>query len=282
MVLATSIRIGKNFCPGFRIRRFLGRGSFGSVWEAEREEDRRFFALKFIPCHDNGNPSQEIRILQIVRQLCHPHLIQIEQVWCHRGYIGITMELADGSLQDLLDAYQGEFGTPLAAQDVCQYLTQTAAALDFLNARQHAVGNQCVALQHCDVKPSNLLLCGETIKITDFGLASMMNTPHATHRRAGTFAYAAPEIFRGRLSDRSDQYALAVTYCQLRGGRMPFPDPPQANLDQYSRPAPDLSMLPKNEQAVVARALSPVPQDRWPSCQEMMRQLSGPHSASKN
>ena len=94
------------------------------------------------------------------------------------------------------------------------------------------------------------------------------------HRRVGTLNYTAPELFQGWLSDRSDQYSLAVTYCELRGGRLPFPETPPGAGKEYVRPNPDLSMLTTAEAAVMFRSLSPVPQDRWPSCREFIAALT--------
>jgi serine/threonine protein kinase len=184
------------------------------------------------------------------------------------------MELADGSLLDLLEAYQAEFGTPLSPHDICYYLGQAAKALDFLNARQHEMDGQLVAIQHADVKPTNLLLFGETIKLSDFGVSSVTSSPLKAHRRAGTVCYAAPEVFQGKLSDWTDQFALAVTYCQLRGGRLPFPDTPRTFRSGYVHPAPDLSMIEPEERPIVARGLAPVPQERWPTCSEFILHLS--------
>jgi hypothetical protein len=76
------------------------------------------------------------------------------------------------------------------------------------------------------------------------------------------------------VSDRTDQYALAVCYCVLRGGRLPFPDTPDHFAPNYTRPAPDLSMLSPAERPAVARALAPVPPDRWPSCGELIAELT--------
>jgi hypothetical protein len=80
-------------------------------------------------------------------------------------------------------------------------------------------------------------------------------------------------VFQGRVSDRTDQYALAVSYCLLRGGRLPFPDTPRDFAPGYVRPAPDLTMLTPAERPALARALSPVPQDRWPSCSGLLAEL---------
>src|SRR5437764_704164 len=83
-----------------------------------------------------------------------------------------------------------------------------------------------------------------------------------SHWRAITLDDAAPERLQGSLSDRSDQYALAVSYCQLRSGQLPYPEPPPGFGKDYTRPAPDLSMLTPAEGRILARALSAVPQDR--------------------
>jgi serine/threonine protein kinase len=269
----TGLQSGLEPYPGTHLRQKLGRGGFAEVWEAETAEGKSI-ALKFMPCDDGLAASKEIRSIQAVRQLRHPHLIHIDNVWCYPGYIVIAMELADGSLFDLLEAYRLEFGTSIVPEQVCTLLGQAASALDFLNTRQHNLGGQLVAIQHCDVKPSNLLLFGETVKVADFGLSALTTTQLKSHRKSGTMDYTAPEVFLGRLSDRTDQYALAVTYCKLRGDRMPFADSPATFKGEYVRPAPDLSMLPREEQPIIARALSPVPQDRWPSCSELIAQLT--------
>jgi serine/threonine-protein kinase len=259
--------------PGIRLRTRLGRGGFAEVWEAETTEGKNI-ALKFMPCDDGLAASKEIRSIQAVRQLQHSNLIHIDKVWCYPGFVVIAMELADGSLQDLLEAYRLEFGTCIVPDQVCTLLGQAAKALDFLNTRQHQVDGQLVAIQHCDVKPSNLLLFGETVKVADFGLSAQTTTQLKAHRKAGTLNYTAPEVFQSRLSDRTDQYALAVTYCELRAGRLPFADTGASFKGDYTRPAPDLSMLPREEQPIINRALATVPQDRWPSCGEFIAQLS--------
>lgn len=272
MSSAVALRNGVEPYPGYHLVRFLGRGGWGEVWQAE-QPDGTDVALKFLPCDSHLASAQEIRALQSIKQLHHPNLIHIDRIWGYSGHVVIAMELADGSLLDLMDVYRADYGACIFPQHLCTYLTQAAEAIDFLNARQHTINEQRVAVRHCDVKPSNLLVLGGTVKLADFSLAVLTTSPWWSHRRVGTMNYAAPERLQGWLSDRSDQYALAVSYCELRGGRLPFPDaPPDAGKD-YTRPPPDLSMLTPGEARIVARALSPVPQDRWPSCTEMMERL---------
>src|SRR5438093_7580411 len=108
---------------GYCLQRRLGAGGFGEVWQADAPNDRQV-ALKFLPCKTEASTAQEIRSLQAIRQLRHPHLIQIDRVWCHLGYVIVCMELAEGNLQDLLEVYQEEFGTPVAREHACQLLAQ--------------------------------------------------------------------------------------------------------------------------------------------------------------
>jgi serine/threonine protein kinase len=258
--------------PGYRLRRFLGRGGFGEVWAAETEAGEPV-ALKFLRCADDHAAVGELRSIQMVRALSHPNLLRVDRVWSSPGYLVIAMELADGSLADRLEAHRARSGKAIPAAELLPLLAQAAAALDFLNARQHLHQGQRVAIQHCDVTPSNLLLCGGTVKLTDFGLTSARAGAEKAHRAAGTPDYMAPEVFQGRLSERTDQYALAICYCLLRGGRLPFPEVPASCPRTYVRPPPDLGRLDPAERPVVARALSAVPAERWPSCRAFLAAL---------
>jgi serine/threonine protein kinase len=257
--------------PGYCLRRALGRGGFAEVWEAKTSQGERV-ALKFLPL-TGAAARRELRSIQAVRQLNHPNLVRIDRVWCQPGYIVVVMERADASLLDLLDVAMTEMGTPITPEHVCHLLEQAATALDFLNAPRHAINGQRAAVQHRDVKPGNLLLFGETVKLSDFGTAALLTSPQSVCPSGGTVEYSAPEVFQGQVSERTDQYSLAVTYCHLRTGRLPFPDSP-ADFDRsYVRPTPDLSLLSCRERPVIARALAPLPRDRWRSCTDLVARL---------
>lgn len=260
--------------PGYHLHRRLGSGSFGEVWEAVGPQ-RAPLALKFLPCDSTSSVVREIRSVQAISQLRHPNLIRIDRIWCYQRFLVIAMELADGNLADLLESYRSQGGEAIAPEHVCLLLSEAAEALDFLNARRHRINGRVVAIQHCDVKPSNLLLVGnDTLKVADFSLSSSISSQVETRCRSGTLNYCAPEIFQGRLSNQTDQYALAVTYCLLRGGCLPFHDTPTTFQSSYTRPTPDLTMVSPAERPILARALHAVPQNRWPSCGELMARLS--------
>jgi serine/threonine protein kinase len=258
--------------PGYTLIRVRGRGGYGQVYEAEKA-DGTLVALKFLPYANSTAASREIRSIQLVRQLRHHHLTAIDKVWCCPNYLVIAMELADGSMADLHDAYLSEFDTGVAADYLCFLLAQAAEVLDFMQEPRHQVRGRLVGFQHCDIKPSNLLLFGETLKLCDFGLTSVLSAKIAPHRRAGSLDYSPPEVFQGNLSQWTDQYSLAVTYCLLRGSRLPFQDTPGRYDPNYVRPRPDLSMLSDAEQPIIRRALSAQPSARWPSCREMIAEL---------
>ena len=158
-------------------------------------------------------------------------------------------------------------------EHLCHFLGQAADAIDFLNTRQHIVNDQRVAVRHCDIKPSNMLVFDATVKVADFSVAAQTASKMWYHRRVGTLNYAAPEVFQGWLSDRTDQYALAVSYVELRTGQLPFQNTPPTFNKSYHRPEPDLTCLDPWEQPILHKALNPVPQDRWQSCREMIDRL---------
>lgn len=260
--------------PGYRLVRLRGRGGFATVWEAEDPNGERV-AMKFMSSANATTTSREVRCLQAIQALTHPNLLRIRQVWSIPGCIVIAMDLADATLLDLHELYIEEFNKLIEPEKLGQYLFQVAQALDFLNARKHKIDGRTVGLQHGDVKPNNILLVGDSAQLADYGLATPTSGPLAPCPRHGTAEYCAPEVFLGYLSDRSDQFAFAVTYFVMRTGRFPFPPPPadREKLKNFVRPDPDLTPLPYVERPVVARALSAVPQNRFPSCIDLMNAL---------
>jgi serine/threonine protein kinase len=269
------LEAGSEPFPGLKLVQLRGRGGFAEVWEA-RDPQRRKIAVKFMASRNSTSSAKEMRIIQAVQNLRHRNLVRIEHVWSIPDYIIVAMELGDGSLFDLLDAYLTEYRSPLVPELLIGYMWQAASGIDFLNARRHTFEGRTVGFQHCDIKPSNLLLVGETIKLADFGLATPTLSPQVAYSRAGTLDFVAPETHRGILTDASDQYSLAVTYYFLRTGNLPFPHPPVGFQREYSynRPAPDLAGIPGGERRALERALELEPTARWPSCTAMVTALA--------
>ena len=89
-----------------------------------------------------------------------------------------------------------------------------------------------------------------------------------------TPVYAAPETFEGWVSRFSDQYSLAIVFQELLTGTRPFNGSNTRQLlMQHLNGTPDVSILPPDDQPIIARALSKKPDDRWPTCTEMVQAL---------
>lgn len=263
---------GVEACPGHKLTKPLGQGGFGSVWEAIGPDGKKV-ALKFLDCRGAHSSVivNEIKLLLTLRDLKHPNLIQFINIHTGPSTIILSMELADGSVNDLHYIYREDTKSHVPPPVLMSIMEQTAAALDFLsNQRLHTSGFSKTGMQHCDVKPSNLLLLGNVVKVADFGLSGPMQFNTARNIILGTPPYAAPELFEGRMTERTDQFGMAITYCELRAGRFPIPI---SDDGRYPTTAPDFSFLPDRERMVVARAIQKQWLDRYPSCMEFVDAL---------
>jgi serine/threonine protein kinase, bacterial len=261
--------VGSEPFPGYRLVRLRGSGGFATVWEATAPSGQRV-AIKFMSSQTSNSTAREIRLIAALHKLSHQHLLKTGQVWSIPGWIAIEMALAEASLLDLFLLYAEEFRTVVDPNKVALYLFQAAQALDFLNARKHSFEGKTVGFVHGDIKPNNILIFGDEVRLADYGLATPLNGPYTTCSRQGTLDYAAPEVFSHTVTEHSDQFGLAVTYALLRTGTFPFPPVPRTPPKGYARPAPDVNGLLPEEQPVVFKALSPVPQNRYANCVEFM------------
>jgi Tfp pilus assembly protein PilF len=262
-----SLSRGTRPLPDYELIVLLGRGGCGEVWKAMGPGGFEV-ALKFVRLGEQAARVEQ-RSLELMKGIRHAHLLPMFGAWQREGQLIIAMELADRTLwqrwQEAVE--QGLPGIP--PDELLGYLQEAAKGLDFLNERRHrSDSGEVLGIQHKDIKPQNLLLVGGTVKVADFGLAKVLE--HTVTNASGglTPAYAAPEFFQGQATRWSDQYCLAVSYCLLRGGRLPFEGTGVQIMAGHVMQAPDLSMLPEGERAAVARALSKDPQSRWPSCRD--------------
>lgn len=259
--------------PGTWLTQPIGRGGFGEVWEA-RTRDGTLVALKFLDCrhHAPSTVVREVRALLALKALEHPCLIRMHDVTALAGYLVLTMERADGNLNDLRDVYRETTGRNIYPDHLLDLLEQAAEGLDFLATRANDVFGRPAVLQHCDVKPANLLLVGDQLKVADFGLCSSAFASAAGPGLMGTPPYAAPEQYEGRVTERSDQFSLAVTWCELVAGSRVFN--PVTLYDPAHPVLPiDLSKLREHEYPVIARALDPRWTHRFPSCTAFIQAL---------
>lgn len=265
--------------PGYRLIEPIGTGGFGEVWKCVAPGGI-YKAIKFVYGNlnaldgDDARAVQEMKALERVKQVRHPFVVSIEQIQDVGGELVIVMELADQNLHECLVEYQ-EAGRPGIPRDILLgFLDDAAVGLDHLIEKHN--------LQHLDVKPRNLFMVADRVKVADFGLVKQLERSSSSGLMGGvTPIYAAPETFQNKISKHSDQYSLAVVYVELLTGKRPFPGKNIRQLAlQHMTEPPDLSMLPEADRPVVARALSKDPDERWSSCTAFVRSLGGARDAS--
>jgi serine/threonine protein kinase len=297
--------------PGFRLIKLLGMGGFGEVWKATAPGGIEV-ALKFIKL-DGKKGLKEFRSLALVKLVRHANLVPIMAFWLvdsqgavleaspdiEEALIGtvkapvretmvvssrssqprpagliIAMGLGDLSLTDRLEECRDAGLEAIPLDELMGYMEGAAQAIDYLNSPRHDLGSGPVAIQHCDIKPHNLLIVGGAVQVCDFGLARALTNTRVT-TAALSAAYGAPEMWRGQPpQSTTDQYSLAITYYELRTGALPFEDANYAVvMHSHLEGKLELSKLPEAEQKVIAKATRVSPSERYENCRAMVAAL---------
>ncbi|MDA0660687.1 MAG: protein kinase, partial [Planctomycetota bacterium] len=185
--------------------------------------------------------------------------------------------LGDRNLLELLEHYQQQGKSGIPVDELLAYMEQAAKGIDFLNTAQHDLGQGPVAIQHCDIKPENIMLVGDSVLVCDFGLASVLTDAQAAATATGmvgSLAYMSPECVSRKPSWASDQYSLAISYIELRTGELPFAEKTFASvLDSIRNSKLDLSHVTTAEAHVLRRATASVPAERFPTAAAMVAAL---------
>jgi hypothetical protein len=258
--------------PGYRLIAPLGSGGFGEVWKCEAPGGL-VKAIKFVYGNlnsldlDAARAEQEMQALQRIKEVRHPFVCSLDRIEVVGGELVIVMELAEKTLHDLFTECQGAGLIGIPRDDLLRYLRDASEALDHMQDKHK--------LQHLDVKPRNLFLISDRVKVADFGLVKHLERLSGSALLGGvTPLYAAPETFNGKISDRSDQYSLAIVYQELLTGHRPFIGKNVRQLAQaHLQGTPDVRALPEAERPVVLRALAKDPAERFPSCLAFIRAL---------
>jgi formylglycine-generating enzyme required for sulfatase activity len=270
--MSLELEPGAQPVPNYRLIRKLGQGGFGAVWEAEAPGGVRV-ALKFIVL-DAEPDNPELRALDVIRNIRHPHLLDVQFAVRHDDTLIIAMPLCERTLGDRLKECQRSGLRGVPPGELIEYMTELAGAIDYLNEPRHpSPGGHLMGVQHRDIKPHNIFLVAGHVRLADFGLAKMVRTSGAGDTGAMTPQYVSPEQIDGRVSTRSDQYSLAATYVHVRAGHLPFDGTVGEILGGHLRRSPDLKGLVDAELAVVARALAKEPVERWPNCRAFAHAL---------
>jgi serine/threonine protein kinase len=206
----------------YRLRRKLGEGGFGAVYEAEHPVLKRRAAVKVLHRAAGRDSDAVLRFIseaQVVNQIRSRHIIDIFSFGqLPDGRHFYVMDLLEGEPLDRCLARETRFDIPTALQ----VLRPIAEALD----ATHAAG-----IVHRDLKPQNIFLAwepgGEAVpKLLDFGMVKLLgdSTVHTLDGTPmGTPLYMSPEQARGdKVDGRADIYALGVLCHELLTGSLPM------------------------------------------------------------
>ncbi|MFD0630451.1 protein kinase domain-containing protein [Catenulispora yoronensis] len=251
----------------YELRRRIGGGSMGDVWQAQDTVLSRLVAVKILlPAllDDPGFAARFQTEARVLAALNHPGIVSVHDYGetTDPRTAFLVMELITGRpLSDLLDD-----SAPLSEAATLTLVSQT---LDALQAA-HDQG-----IVHRDVKPANLMLRGGSVVVTDFGVARTADARRLTTADMvlGTAVYAAPEQARhSAVTAAADQYSVGVIAYECLTGAPPFDgDTPlgimMKHLQEPVPPLPDTVAAPLRD--LVLRALAKDPAERFGSAKEM-------------
>jgi tetratricopeptide (TPR) repeat protein/predicted Ser/Thr protein kinase len=274
----------------------LGRGGMGVVYAAFDPQLDRKVALKLLHAQaqdgldTSGGSPRLLREAQALAKLAHPHVITIHDVGTHAGAVFIAMEFIDGqTLGDWASA---------AVRPWREVIAMFVAAGRGIAAAHRA------GIVHRDFKPDNVMIGKDgRPRVLDFGLARAADLGNVTPGRMaptrdiplgsssldtkltvtgavmGTPAYMAPEQHFGRAVDeRSDQFSFCVSVYEALHGERPFAGDNLAALafavtQGKVRDPPSTRAVPSWLRKVLLRGLACDPAERWPSMDELLREL---------
>ena len=250
----------------------LGGGGMGVVYTARDTKLGRLVALKFLPpqwSHDEGAKQRFVREAQAASATNHRNICVIHNI----------DETADGRLFIVMAYYEGETlkqrleRGPIPIVEAVEIASEIADGL----AKAHAQG-----VVHRDVKPGNLIVTEDGVKILDFGLAKFADALQLTvpGSTIGTVAYMSPEQARGEEADaRSDVWALGIVMFEMLTGAVPFRGTYQEATFHAikNEPLPSLRALrpdiPIELERIVMKALEKDPAKRFQNAREPARDL---------
>ena len=250
----------------------VGEGGMAVVYSALDRRLNRNVAVKIMRDEMAADEEFKRRFCaesQAVAMMSHPNIVAVYDVSHSDQMEYIVMELIDGIT---LKQYMDRRGI-LSWKEAVHFSKQIARALGHAHER---------GIIHRDIKPQNIMLLRDgTIKVADFGIASLENEfQEADGQAIGSIHYIAPEQARGDLPDaRSDIYSLGVVMYEMVTGEVPYTGDTLGeiavkHMNATPKPIRELNQdLPEVLEEIIARAMAPNLADRYQTAAELADDL---------
>jgi hypothetical protein len=276
------------FAHGARVGPFeviapLGAGGMGEVYRARDTRLDRTVALKVLPSELEPAAGRRVERLRhearAIARITHPNICTLHDVGEAGSVVFLVMEYVEG----VTLARRLEDG-PLPLRLALRTAIGIADALD--HAHRHGV-------IHRDLKPGNIMLTRDSVKLLDFGLAKLKERDHLVPGDptlsmplsevgtiVGTVPYMAPEQIEGREVDaRTDIFAFGAVLYEMVCGRRPFAGHSRVSLmaaivaAEPATPSSTQPRAPASLDRVILRCLAKDPDDRWQTARDLAAEL---------
>ncbi|MFA7479946.1 MAG: protein kinase [Vulcanimicrobiota bacterium] len=252
----------------YQVIRLVGQGGMSNLYLAhDRKYNNAEVVVKEMTASYSDPKEQQMAVdlfhreAKLLASLNHRHIPKVFDYFQFAGKYYLSMEYIDGvDLAVKLEETKG----PLPEKQVLEWGEQVAQVLFYLHKHDPPIVFR-------DVKPSNIMISSQGVKLIDFGIARHFDqAKKGDTMRIGSPGYAPPEQYAAQTDPRSDIYALGVTLHHALTGRdptttsTPFLVPPARNLN----PA-----LSEATAAMLARATQLDPSDRYQSVLEMRKDI---------
>ncbi len=266
----------------YLVRRLVGEGGMGKVYEGEEKLSKRRVAIKVLhPELAKSDSGRKLFVneMQILAHLEHPNIV--------RSLASIE---ANGQLAMVLEFLEGRTLRNVLLEDGRQSWAEAVRIVSAVASALSAAHGQEPPIIHRDLKPENIMILKDgAVKVMDFGIAKMLQAMNQTNTQSvGTLQYMSPEQIDARTIDhRADLYSLGLVFYELLAGKPPFysASPRQLLNMQCTEEPPPLEPdvragLPKGVEQLLFQLLEKAPEDRPYLATDVVDKLEPFHSAA--